>query len=353
MKRDAVLVMLAFAAVYVVWGSTYLAIAWAVEGMSPLLMIGLRSLTAGAVLYAWARSRGSARPMRADWTEALVTGVMLFVTGQAVLAWAETRIASGPAALILATEPVFIALLGWRGGRLLRRERGDAPAWSAVAAMVLGFVGIGLLVLPGGTGGLDLAGAGAATFAAGSWSAGMLRTRARPGITSSGQAGMQLLMGGTVLVLLTALTGGPTAFNLRAVDARAFFSFAYLVVFGSVVTYAAYVWLLERVGPSRVSTHAYVNPVVAIALGAALAGEPLGPQLFVATALVLTSVALMLRPAQRRGEMRQSSPSSSSVTRKSEPSGPMRTSRTRWPLSVSKCSSPETLSPSSVRRTSI
>lgn len=285
----------AFAAVYLVWGSTYLAIAVAVETIPPFLMIGARCLLAGAVLYGWTRLRHGTRPTGADWRAALVAGSLLFVSGQAVLAWSETRIPSGAAALLVATEPLFIVLLGWRGGRLLtaghRGERPRARAWLAIAA---GFLGVALVVRPGG-GGLDLLGAGAALLASLSWSLGLFRARARAGLPATQFAGMQLLTSGAVLVAAWLVAGDPAALATSRLSPRSLLAFGYLVGLGSVVTYTAYVWLLGQVGPARLSTHAYVNPLVAVALGAAFAGEALTPWLVAATGLILGAVAVLVR----------------------------------------------------------
>ncbi|HUE77970.1 MAG TPA: EamA family transporter [Longimicrobiales bacterium] len=319
--RDRVVLVAAFAAVYLVWGSTYLAIAWAVEGVPPMLMIGARCVIAGGILYGWARWRGLARPVASDWLAALVVGTLLFVTGQAVLAWAETRIASGPAAVLLATEPMFVAVFAWRGGRLVGIPRGERPDRLVAVAMVAGLSGVALMAGPGGMGAVDPWGAGAALVASASWSAGMLRARARPGLSPAGTAGMQLLAGGVVALLVSLATGGLGGTDPLVVTTRSALAFGYLVVFGSVITFGAYIWLLGRVGATRLSTHAYVNPVVAVALGVALAGEPLSPELLAASALILVSVVLMVRnraPAgqslPRRGVILHSSPRSSSVT---------------------------------------
>lgn len=292
----------AFAAVYVIWGSTYLAIAWAVESIPPMLMIGSRCLLAGGILYAWSRLRDGARPRRADWWKALEGGVLLFVTGQAVLAWAETRIPSGAASLIVATEPLFVALLAWRGGWLTGGSQ-SSPGPTAFLAVPLGFVGVAVLVLPGGGGdvGLDPLGASAAVVASLSWSVGILRSRPRPGIGPVRWAAMQLLAAGGVLLALSPLVEQPTSVIDAGLSTRAVLAFLYLVVLGSVVTFGAYVWLLERVGASRLSSHAYVNPLVAVALGVAVNDEPMHPAIVVAAVLILAAVALLLStPAQRR-----------------------------------------------------
>ena len=297
--RERVALLAAFGAVWFIWGSTYLAIAWAVASVPPLLMIGARCVIAGGALYAWARYRGAPRPSAADWRAAAAAGVLLFVTGQAVLAWSETRIASGAASLLIATEPMFIALIGWRGGRLAggAGEPGRFTG-AALAAIVVGFIGVAVLVLPGGSGKLDLLGAAAAVIASLSWSLGVFRSGARPGIPSGQLAGMQLLASGAILLALSALLGDVARLPAGGPSPRAIAAFFYLVVMGSVVAYGAYVWLLGRVGPTRLSTHAYVNPLVAVVLGIALNGEPVSGALVLATLLILGSVAMLLSAAR-------------------------------------------------------
>ena len=295
------LVIGAFAAVWLVWGSTYLAIAWAVETIPPLVMIGVRCVVAGTVLYGWTRLRGGPRPTAGDWRAAAVAGTLMFVTGQSLLAWGETRIASGPAALLVATEPLFIVLLTWRGGRLVGCSRpGPRPSSRAFAALVGGFAGVGLLVLPGGDLRLDGVGVVATLFASASWSVGVSHARSRPGLSAVQVAGMQLLASGAILSLLAVVTGGWSTTMARGPSARSLLALGYLIVFGSLVTFTAYSWLLERVGPARLSTHAYVSPVVAVVLGGILGGELVTGPLVAALALVLGSVAVLVRKEEHR-----------------------------------------------------
>ncbi|HUG42511.1 MAG TPA: EamA family transporter [Longimicrobiales bacterium] len=298
--RERMLLVAAFGAVWLIWGSTYLAIAWAVESIPPVLMIGARCVLAGGVLHGWSRLRGGVRPSPADWRAAAVAGVLLFVTGQAVLAWAETRIPSGAASLLVATEPLFIALLPWRSGGVAA-ARGAFGAGVArggpdgLGTILVGFAGVGVLVLPGVGGGIDPVAGAAVVLAALSWSVGVFRAGTRPGIRAGQMAGMQLLVAGGILLGLAALIGEPGALAATGPSLRSVGAFLYLVVLGSIVAFGAYVWLLDRVGPSRLSTHAYVNPLVAVVLGTLLNGEPMGTGLLLATALILGSVALLLR----------------------------------------------------------
>ncbi len=290
----------AFGAVWLVWGSTYLAIAWGVESIPPLLMIGARCVLAGAVLYGWARMRGGPRPGARDWRAAARAGVLLFVTGQAVLAWAETRIPSGAASLLIALEPLFITLLAWRGGAVTGAARA-APGLREALAIGAGFAGVAFLALPGtGSGALDPLGAAAVVAASLSWSVGVFRATPRPGMTACQTAGMQLLVAGGVLLALSAATGEIPAILAGGPSLRSLAALGYLVAFGSVVTFGAYVWLLDRVGAARLSTHAYVNPVVAVVLGVLLNREPVTMGLVGGMVLILGSVAVLLR-SDRRG----------------------------------------------------
>ena len=286
-RSDTLLVVAAFAAVYVIWGSTYLAIAWGVATIPPLTMIAARSLLAGGVLYAFSRRRAGA-PSAREWRRAIVAGVLLFVTGQAMLAWAETRVPSGPAAVLLATEPLFVVLLGW----WLRRAA--APSFGMVLALLGGFAGVAVMMAPGRLGGVDPLGATVIVLGALSWSAGMFLATPKEGGSPVQAASMQLLGGGMVLAVVAALTGDLSSLDPSAVSLRSLASFLYLVVFGSLVTYSAYVWLLRRVGPARLSSHGYVNPMVAVALGALVANEPITPAVVLASLLILASVIVLV-----------------------------------------------------------
>ena len=288
LTRDAMLVVAAFAAVYVIWGSTYLAIAWGIETIPPLTMIAARCLLAGGVLYAIARRRAGA-PSAADWRRAIVAGVVLFVTGQAMLAWSETRVASGPAAVLIATEPLFVVLLGWLFGRT---KRASGATW---VALIAGFLGVAVMMLPGEMGGVDPLGATVIVLSALSWSSGMLLAAPRADASPVQVAGMQLLAGGMVLTIVAIVTGDFASFDPGAVSGRSLAAFLYLVIFGSLITYSAYVWLLRRVGPARLSSHGYVNPMVAVALGAGFAGEPITTAVIIASLLILASVVVLVR----------------------------------------------------------
>ena len=298
--RDRVLIVAAFAAVYVIWGSTYLAIAWGIETIPPLTMIAARCLLAGGVLYVVSRA-GAGRPTTADWRRAIFAGFLLFVTGQAMLAWSELRVASGPAAVLIASEPMFVALLGWRLGRT------RAPSRGTLLALAAGFIGVAVMMLPGRLGGVDVLGAAVITGSALSWSLGMFYASPRVGGSPVQAASMQLLAAGMMLVVVATVTGDLTSFNPTAVTSRSMLSFLYLVVFGSLITYSAYVWLLRRVGPGPLSSHGFVNPMVAVGLGALVADEPITPAVMLASLLILGSVVALLKAGGNRevGEARR------------------------------------------------
>jgi drug/metabolite transporter (DMT)-like permease len=281
----------ALTTVYVVWGSTYLGIMVAIETLPPFLMSAARFLVAGAILYAFAVRRGDRtgdRPTPRQWVAAGVVGAALLLLGNGGVAWSETRIDSGIAALLVATIPLWMALLDrlFFGGRM-------APA--AVLGLVVGLGGVALLVGPGGEGGIDLLGAVACLGAALAWAWGSLYARgaslpARPLVG----AGMQMLVGGVLLAVLGVATGELGQLDLAAVSLRSLVAVAYLVVIGSLVTYSAYVWLLKAAPTALVSTYAYVNPVVAVALGALFLSEPVTPRMLLAGLAIVASVALIV-----------------------------------------------------------
>jgi drug/metabolite transporter (DMT)-like permease len=292
----------AFGAVYVIWGSTYLAIAVGLETLPPLLLMGVRSVVAGAVLYGTARARGADRPDPDAWGNALLVGVLFFVIGHGLLSWGETRVPSGAAAVLIATEPLFIVLLAWRGGALVRRPRGERPSAAVVVALVLGLLGVAAMTLPGSGGGLDPVGALALVIASMAWAVGTFH------VTPSGSpmraAGMQLLAGGSILLVLSALLGEWSGLEATSLSVRSLAALGYLIVFGSIIAFGAYIWLLRRIGAARVSSHTFVNPVIAVALGAWLGGETLGVRTVLASLLVLAAVVLLLHGRRSAGRPR-------------------------------------------------
>jgi drug/metabolite transporter (DMT)-like permease len=281
----------AFAAVYLVWGSTYLAIRFAVATLPPLLMAGARFMIAGAILLLWARLRGNARPTKGDWITGLVSGALLLLGGNGAVVWAEQRVPSGIAALLVAVVPLWMVLLDW-----LRRG-GQRPALPVFVGLGLGLVGLGLLVGPDvmrGGGDVSLVGAGVLMFGALSWAIGSLYTKGAPRPSSANNgSGTQMFAGGLCLLLVGALSGEVGQLDLAHVSASSWMGFLYLVTFGSLVGFTAYVYLLAHTTAAKAATYAYVNPVVAVFLGWLVAHEPVTSRTVIAAAVILAGVAII------------------------------------------------------------
>jgi drug/metabolite transporter (DMT)-like permease len=289
MSRPGGRVWLALATIYVVWGSTFMAVTIAVRDLPPLLSMAIRHLLAGTLLLAWALPRGDRHGDRIGSREiraAFVFGGALFLVGHGGLAWAQQTVPSGVAALLIGSIPLWMALLD----RVVFGRRLHA---SANVGLVAGFVGLAFLLDPFGAGSVDRVGALVAVLAAFAWAAGSLYSRGaslpgRPLVS----AGLAALCGG-VLLLVFAVVGGELG-DVR-VSAEALGAVAYLIVVGTLIGFTAYVWLLRAAPTSLVSTYAYVNPIVAVALGWALLGEEITAQMLGAGGAIVVSVALILR----------------------------------------------------------
>ena len=311
-KTSSLSIWAAMLAVYIVWGSTYLAIRFAIETLPPFLMASTRFLVAGAILYAFRRLRGDAAPQRVEWRSAAIVGVLLLVGGNGGVVWAEQFVDSGVAALLVGSVPLWMVLLdALRPGQayLARRSAHKRSRWLTTAGVVFGFLGIGLLVSPtslsGLAGEIDPLGALVLTMGAFSWATGSLYSRgARLPASPLLGTGMEMLVGGAGLLLLGTLSGEWGRVDLGAVSARSLLSLGYLIIFGSLVGFAAYTWLLRVAPTALVSTYAYVNPLVAILLGNLLAQEPLTARVLIATAIILGAVAVitMNQPAKNKAE---------------------------------------------------
>jgi drug/metabolite transporter (DMT)-like permease len=290
-------VLAAFAAVYLVWGSTFLAIRWAVETIPPLSMMGARCLLGGGLLLLiWRLSdRGAPWPTRAEWGGSLVVGVLLFVGCHGLLAHIEQHVASGIAALCLATIPLFVPLLAW----LLTGSGPPVPRLAV--ALVAGFCGVALLVAAQGSGGaLDVQDALLLLFSAFCWAAGtVVSRRIRMPVAPLATAALPLLSATVVLMLLAAVTGDAGRVDLGAVSGKSVAGLVYLVLMGTVVTFGAYMWLLGHIPASRVATYAFVNPVVAVLIGWAIAGEPLSLGTLAATGVIVAAVAVAITSPAR------------------------------------------------------
>lgn len=285
-------IVAAFAAVYVIWGSTYLAIRIAIDTLPPFLMAGMRFLLAGSLLAGWARARGAAPPARGHWLSAAMLGALFLVGGNGGVVWAEQRVPTGLTSLLVACTPVWTVLVDWL------RPGGARPGGRTVVGLAVGFAGVALLVAPGRLGGapVDPAGAVVLLLASLSWSVGSVYTRQLPQPASPLLAtGMQMLCGGVALAAGGMLAGEATRLTAGAFTPRAIAAVLYLVVFGSLIGFTAFTFLLRHASPARVATYAYVNPVVAVGLGWALAGETLSPRAFAAAAVILSAVVLIQR----------------------------------------------------------
>ncbi|HKD02076.1 MAG TPA: EamA family transporter [Terriglobales bacterium] len=294
----AIRVALGFAAIYLIWGSTYLGIRFAVETIPPFLMMALRHTLAGSVVYAWSRRRGAARPEFRHWVSAAVVGGILFLGGHGVLAWGEQRVPSGLAALMCATLPLWTVLAGTITGvegQLGRR------VW---AGLLLGFAGVALLVGPDAFragGNLNLPAVGAVLLSALLWAVGTIWSKGLELPKSTAlSAAMQMLMGGLSLMVASAAAGEWSRFHSATVSLRSWLALLYLIVFGSIVAFTVFTWLMGVSKPSRVSTYAYVNPVVAVFLGWGLASEVIAGRTAAAAAIILMGVALV-NTRQRQG----------------------------------------------------
>src|SRR6266496_1828872 len=281
-------IFLAFAIIYLVWGSTYLAIRVGVQEMPSFLMAGLRFPAAGLALYAWMRISGVRSPTWREWKAATVLGTLMFLIDYACLFWAEQRVPSGIAAVILAAIPVCITLLEII---FLRTQRLTVKLSLGLA---VGLIGVAVLMNPKtslGEAPLDRGGAIALLVACCGWSIGTIVSQKLVLPSSKAMsAGAQMFSGGVQLLVLSAVAGEFSRFHVREISGSAWFSLVYLIIAGSIVGYTAYVWLLHYESPTRVGTYAYVNPVIAVILGAALGGEIIGRRTLLGTALVLVSV---------------------------------------------------------------
>lgn len=287
-------IILAFAATWLIWGSTYLAIAFAVAELPPFLVSGLRNLTAGVLLYAWMRLRGAARPTLAQWRTALIVGVLLLGVGNGAVTWSERGEPSGAVSLVVSLVPLWLLVFGWAG------RRGVRPAALEVVGVTIGLAGVLLLVVPSGGQGGSVSPFGLLVLLASTlaWSGGSLYARTLPPLpVPLVGTGMEMLCGGGALLLLSGLTGEWGRVDFGAITLRGALSLAYLIVFGSIIGFSAYKWLLTRVRPALVGTYAFVNPVVAVLLGWTFAGEALTGRLVIAMLLIVSAVAMIsLRP---------------------------------------------------------
>ena len=290
-RTDGMKVMLAFAAIYLIWGSTYLAIRYAVETIPPLVAAGVRHTIAGSILLVWAYARGF-RPKREHWISGMIIGALFFLIGHGSLHWAEQYVGSGLAALLIATEPMFILVLAWATGQQ-RISRISA------LGLLVGVTGVAILLSAELTmKGSSLLGLIAVLAGSVSWSAGVvLSPKLKLPTDALGRTAVPLVCGALMLLAAAGVTGEFRGLHWAEISLRSLFGLGYLVAFGSITAFTAYTWLLQRCPPALVATHTYANPVVAVLLGWALAGETLNARVGVASVAILGAIVLI-----RRGE---------------------------------------------------
>jgi drug/metabolite transporter (DMT)-like permease len=298
--------ILAFTTIYLVWGSTYLGIRVAVETMPPFLMAGMRFLIAGALLLALLKFRGAPWPTAAQWRANAIIGTFLLLGGNGLVVWAEQFIPSGITALLIGVSPLFIVLTEWAW------PGGTRPAVATMAALLLGFGGVAWLAAPwenAAGGRLDFGGVIAILVACMSWAIGSIYSRhAKHGADPFLASALQMLGGGAALALTALVHGDLVHFHAAAITGASWFAFIYLIAVGSLVGFSTFVWLMKHSTPARVSTYAYVNPVVAVFLGWLILREPITPRTLAASAVIVTAVAIITiqknraaKPATLRG----------------------------------------------------
>jgi drug/metabolite transporter (DMT)-like permease len=284
------LVLTAFAAVYVIWGSTYLCIHIAIQSIPPLLMAGSRFVIAGALLYAVMRARGAARPDAGHWVNGSVIGALLLLGGNGGVTWAQQTVPTNIAALLVAATPLWMNLFDWL------RPRGNRPRFAVVCGLVLGFAGVAFIVMGRDHLGHRVVaplGAIVLLLSTIAWASGSVYSKyARQPASALLAIAMQMICGGVILLLVGAAMGETQQLHPGAITAASAAAFAYLTLMGSLVGFTAYVWLLQVSTPARVSTYAYVNPLIAVLLGRLVLNEPFPKSLALAAGLILGAVIL-------------------------------------------------------------
>ena len=281
---------LAFAALYTIWGSTYLAIKFAIETIPPYLMSAGRFIVSGLILYLWSRWRGSEAPSRRQWRDAAIVGTMLLGLGNGAVGWAEQRVPSGITALLVASVPMWAVLIDWW------RPHGKRPSVIVAIGLLIGLAGVGILAAPQFGGASPGAGLGATVLIFGSisWAAGSIYSRQsdRPSSALMSTA-LQMIAGSASLLLIGIVLGELGRLDFSAVTMKSFLGWAYLVTFGGLVGFTAYAFVLRETTPAKATTYAYVNPIVAVLLGWAFANEPLTMRTMVAAGIILAGVAMI------------------------------------------------------------
>lgn len=294
--------ILAFATIYVVWGSTYLGIRVAVGSMPPFAMAAARFLIAGGLLFAVLKARGAAWPTRAQLREHVWIGTLLLLGGNGLVVWAEQFIPSGVAALLIGIGPLFVVLTEWAW------PGGSRPTVATLSALLLGLFGVAWLAAPWeapAQGRLDGAGVVAVLCACAFWAIGSISSRhAKSGAAPLYGAALQMLGGGAALALVGLVHGDWFALDLGKVTTDAWIAFVYLIFFGSLLGFSVFVWLMKHSTPARVATFAYVNPIVAVFLGWLLLDEPVNQRTFISAVIIVTAVVLITVQKTARSKRR-------------------------------------------------
>ena len=296
-------VWIALLALYIVWGSTYLAIRFAVETIPPFMHASLRFLISGAILYAWRLAAGDPAPTAGNWKSTAIVGAALLLGGNGLVAWAEQTVPSGIAALLITTSPFWLVLFE------SMRAGGTKPTWQAILGLIVGFAGVFILIGPaefiGGESSFDTFGVILLLLAPLFWSMGSIYAKGADMPKSTLlSTGMQMLTGAVALFLVSLVRGELNGFNLGDVTVRSWLALLYLITFGSLIGFVSYGWLLHNAPISLVSTYAYVNPVVAVLLGSLFADEPLNGRTLIAAAIIIGSVVLINSARQAQAKVK-------------------------------------------------
>lgn len=296
MKHHKLKFLLAFGAIYIIWGSTYLATLYAIESIPPLMMIAARSITAGVILYALSGFRNNGKNKvkikRENILPLITLGAMFFLIGHGLLAWAQQYVPSGMAAVIVSAEPLWIVGIEWF---FLRDTKVRV---SGVLGLLLGFSGIIYLIVSttdGQTSNNDFLAAALIVVCTLSWGGGAVYSRvANVPKSPMLSSGLELIFGGMLVLITSFIMGEPSQFNVNQVTLESFLGLLYLIIFGSVIAFSAYIWLLGHTSATRVSTHTYVNPIIAVFLGWLFVNEEITINLIIATVIIIVSVYLVL-----------------------------------------------------------
>ena len=313
-RKQRIKVILAFAAVYIIWGTTYLFIRLAVDTMPALLMAGSRFIFASIIIYLYLRARGVASPQRSHWPAGIIAGTLRLAGGSGLVHWAEQTVPIGTAAMVIATVPLFITFFDW----LIYRN--SWPGKKGITGLLLGFIGIILLIGPdqiAGTSSFSWTAMLILLLAPIFWSIGSLYSRqANLPDNIFMAAAMELFAGGIVLLMAGLLTGEAARFDLAAISPLSWLSFLYLTFFGSIIAFTAYTYLLKTVIAAKAATYSYVNPVIAVFLGVLILGESLTPTMI--AAMVIIVVAVILITSRQSSQQPESGPISKQPSGRSE-----------------------------------